>query len=55
MELFYSNDIDGSVCRLDADESGHCVKVLRHREGDSINVIDGEGNMYRCRLSDASI
>ena len=54
MELFYSNDIDGSVCRLDADESGHCVKVLRHREGDSINVIDGEGNMYRCRLSDAS-
>lgn len=54
MELFYSNDIDGSVCRLDADESGHCVKVLRHREGDSINVIDGEGNLYRCRLSDAS-
>lgn len=54
MELFYSNDIDGSICRLDADESGHCVKVLRHREGDSINVIDGEGNLYRCRLSDAS-
>ena len=50
MELFYSKDIDGKRCRLDADESGHCIKVLRHRAGDLINVIDGEGTLYSCRI-----
>ena len=54
MELFFSRDIDGSVCRLDADESAHCVKVLRHREGDDIHVIDGEGTLYACRILSAS-
>ena len=50
MELFFSKDIAGGICRLDADESGHCIKVLRHRSGDEINVIDGEGSLYRCRI-----
>ena len=54
MELFFSRDIDGKICRLDQDESTHCVKVLRHREGDEIHVIDGEGTLYNCRLLDAS-
>ena len=54
MEIFYSRDIDGRICRLDEDESVHCVKVLRHREGDDIHVIDGEGTLYNCRLLDAS-
>ena len=53
MELFFSRDIDGKICRLDQDESTHCVKVLRHREGDEIHVIDGEGTLYNCRLLDA--
>ena len=52
MELFYSHEVSGSNCRLDAEESGHCVRVLRHRAGDSIDVIDGEGTLYRCRLTD---
>ena len=51
MELFYSKDIDGSICRLDQDESGHCIKVLRHRSGDEISVIDGCGTLYRCRIT----
>ena len=54
MELFYAYDSDGRTCRLDADESGHCVRVLRHRAGDEIHVIDGIGTMYRCRLTDDS-
>ena len=52
MELFYAYEADGRSCRLDADESGHCVRVLRHRAGDEIHVIDGQGTMYRCRLTD---
>ena len=57
MELFYAYEADGRSCRLDAldaDESGHCVRVLRHRAGDEIHVIDGLGTMYRCRLTDDS-
>lgn len=50
MELFYTRDISGNICRLEADESAHCVRVMRHRAGDEINVIDGEGTFYRCRL-----
>lgn len=54
MELFYSRDIEGGICRLDKDESGHCVKVLRHRVGDEIFVIDGCGTMHRCRITSDS-
>ena len=54
MELFFSRDIEGGICRLDQDESGHCIKVLRHRYGDEISVIDGTGILYRCRISSDS-
>lgn len=39
---------------MDADESAHCVRVLRHRAGDPVDVIDGLGTLYHCRLSVAS-
>ena len=52
MEVFFAHEADGRFCRLDADESGHCCRVLRHRAGDEIHVIDGLGTMFRCRLTD---
>ena len=51
MELFYFFLISGGICCLDKDESGHCAKVLRHRSGDEISVIDGCGTLYRCRIT----
>lgn len=51
MELFYSCEISGGICCLDKDESAHCAKVLRHRSGDEISVIDGCGTLYRCRIT----
>ncbi len=54
MEIFYSRKVDGSFCTLDEEESAHCVRVLRHREGDEIHVIDGEGTFYTCSIVDAS-
>ena len=54
MEIFYSKDIDGTTVRLNPEESGHCVKVLRHREGDEIAVMDGAGTLLWCRLDEAS-
>ncbi len=50
MELFYSQDIEGGIVRLNQDESGHCIKVLRHKCGDEISVIDGCGTLYKCRI-----
>lgn len=54
MEIFYTNMVDGREARLDAEESTHAVKVLRHRRGDEIAVVDGFGNMFHCRLKDDS-
>ena len=53
MELFYSSDIQGNTLFLDKEESAHCVKVLRHRVGDAVSVIDGCGTLYRCTLLSA--
>ena len=50
MELFFADDIQENRVRLDAEESAHCVRVLRHRPGDEISVIDGVGTLYRCAL-----
>lgn len=54
MQLFYSKDISLSgFCTLDAEESRHAVRVLRMRDGDLINVTDGRGNLYQCRIMQA--
>ena len=50
MELFFADDIQESRVRLDPEESAHLVRVLRHRAGDGISVIDGRGTLYRCVL-----
>ena len=50
MELFYAESVNGSILTLGAEESAHCAKVLRHREGDRIQVADGMGNLHNCRI-----
>ena len=52
MDLFYSKTISEGGRTLDADESAHCVRVLRHRRGDTIHVVDGHGMLYRCTIVD---
>lgn len=39
--------------RLCAEESLHCVKVMRHREGDHVVVTDGRGVRFDCVLTKA--
>lgn len=53
MEIFWSDNICDGTVELNAEESQHCVKVLRHRAGDSIDVIDGAGTLFHCTLLDA--
>ncbi len=53
MEIFYTTDIDNSIAILNEEESKHCVRVLRHKEGDKIKVIDGVGTLYNCVIVEA--
>lgn len=53
MNLFYQPGIPDGVSCLDGDESRHCVKVLRKKAGDSINVTDGAGYFYEAVITKA--
>ncbi|MCH5244979.1 MAG: 16S rRNA (uracil(1498)-N(3))-methyltransferase [Muribaculaceae bacterium] len=49
MIQFYAPEIE--TCHvLPESDSGHCVRVLRMKAGDMIEVIDGRGNRFKCRL-----
>ena len=56
MEVFFGNDFfydQGSkFVRLEGEESSHCIRVLRHRCPDPVDIIDGEGTLYHCTLFD---
>jgi 16S rRNA (uracil1498-N3)-methyltransferase len=38
---------------LNEEESRHCQKVLRLREGDIVHLTDGKGTLFEARISDA--
>ena len=48
--MFYNPDISNGYATLDAEESRHLVRVLRHAVGDEVEVTDGCGRLYRCRI-----
>lgn len=50
--LFFCPDILKSPI-LPEQESQHCVKVLRSREGEMLTVTDGKGSLYDCELVQA--
>lgn len=43
--IFYVPDVQPEM-ELPADEAGHCIRVLRLREGDEIVLSDGKGTFY---------
>lgn len=52
MIQFFAPDLDVTPI-LPEGESHHCVKVLRRQPGDEVEVIDGKGHVYSCRLLEA--
>ena len=50
MHRFYCPDI-ASTMTLGEEDSKHCVRVLRLVEGDTIEVVDGNGILYTCRIA----
>lgn len=52
MIQFYAPDIEKNPILPESD-SQHCVRVLRMKSGDMIEVIDGKGCRYECKILDA--
>ncbi len=51
MQFFYSPDIPSSgMFTLDAEESRHCLRVLRKKISDRIEVVDGKGALYEAEI-----
>lgn len=53
MIRFYSENI-ADVKALSSEDSAHCVRVLRKQCGQTIDVVDGKGNVYTCIITDAN-
>ena len=54
MNLFYSGNIDNEKTQivLTNQEHAHLSKVLRKSNGDLINITDGLGYIYKCRIDE---
>ncbi len=50
MHLFYTPNIIGDAYMLDEEESKHCIRVLRLKLGDQVNLIDGVGGFYLAEI-----
>lgn len=51
MIQFYAPDIMTNPVLPESD-SQHCIRVLRRKAGDMIDVIDGRGHRLKCRIVD---
>lgn len=51
MQIFYAPDIRDNIHCLDEAESRHCIKVLRMRTGDVVQLVDGKGNLCEGYIS----
>lgn len=52
MQIFYATGIKDNMCLLDANESAHCIRVLRMKKGSRMKLVDGNGNLYEGFISD---
>lgn len=44
--------MSSDYCILDARESHHLARVFRARKGETVDVLDGRGNLYHGRIED---
>ncbi|TVR42093.1 MAG: 16S rRNA (uracil(1498)-N(3))-methyltransferase [Bacteroidia bacterium] len=50
MHIFFSDQVQSNLLTLSAEESRHCIKVLRLREGDPVLLTNGRGTLCTGRL-----
>ena len=54
MQIFYSSQVEDGYLYLDENETHHCMRVLRKRTGDLIEVVDGKGNYFTGVIEEVS-
>jgi 16S rRNA (uracil1498-N3)-methyltransferase len=54
MQRFYIPCVIDNPCKLGPEESWHCIKVLRLKAGDHIELTDGHGSLFKAEIEDAS-
>lgn len=54
MNYFYQPEIQHGILELNPDESNHCIRVLRIKPDDLIQVLDGKGGWFVCKVTEAS-
>ena len=54
MHHFYSTQISNGIVILSAEEAHHALRVLRLQTGDLVRVFNGEGSIYKCRITELS-
>jgi 16S rRNA (uracil1498-N3)-methyltransferase len=52
--LFFQPQIEHGVHFLNPEESKHCAKVLRKKEGEIISVTDGKGMLHKSIITDSN-
>ncbi len=51
MKRFYSQHIQDNIAFLKKEEAQHCIRVLRCKEGDRVEVLNGNGILYEGIIS----
>ncbi len=54
MHLFFDENFSDKNPFLNQEESKHCIRVLRHTNGDHITVLNGNGSVYNAKITDAN-
>lgn len=49
MQLFFHPNVENKIT-LDETESTHCIKVLRHKVGDEIEIVNGKGQLFTGKI-----
>lgn len=52
MHIFYTPDIETDTYFLSEEESKHCIRVLRLKTHDRVQLVDGRGNLYLAEIID---
>lgn len=53
MQIFTASDDELASNSLNEIESKHCVRVLRKKNGDTINITNGKGKLIKAEITDA--
>ena len=54
MHRFYVPEVSGDTCKLSEEESKHCIRVLRLKEKDAVDITDGKGNRFKAVIENAN-